>query len=227
MASSGERLPPATQAVCRWLERPIVRELFERGHAAALLPYDPVRDEIVLVEQFRIGAMETSATPGCWSWWPASSMKGRPPRQWCGAKWKSRQGSRWDAAVTRHQLSGEPGWQHRAHRGVRGRGGCQSGQGDPRSGGRGRHPGPRGEPRATAWLKGRIDNAASVIALQWLALNHGELRARWLAGRWVTLFRPGQVPVSDWNTVQWVHLPGPDWGAATCHWSRADEALCA
>jgi ADP-ribose pyrophosphatase len=59
---------------------PIVRELFERGHAAALLPYDPVRDEIVLVEQFRIGAMETSATPGCWSWWPASSMKGRPPK---------------------------------------------------------------------------------------------------------------------------------------------------
>ena len=38
--------------------------------------------------------------------------------------------------------------------------------------------------QAYAWLKeGRIDNAASVIALQWLALNHGELRARWLAGR--------------------------------------------
>lgn len=54
-----------------WNE-PIVRELFERGHAAALLPYDPVRDQIVLVEQFRIGAIETSATPGCWSWWPAS-----------------------------------------------------------------------------------------------------------------------------------------------------------
>ena len=38
--------------------------------------------------------------------------------------------------------------------------------------------------QAYAWLKeGRIDNAASVIALQWLALNHGELRARWLAER--------------------------------------------
>ena len=38
--------------------------------------------------------------------------------------------------------------------------------------------------QAYAWLKeGRIDNAASVIALQWLALNHGELRARWLADR--------------------------------------------
>ena len=50
---------------------------------------------------------------------------------------------------------------------------------------RGRHPGSRGEPRAGLCLahRGLIDNAASVIALQWLALNHGELRARWLAER--------------------------------------------
>lgn len=34
----------------------ITREIFERGHAASALPYDPVRDEIVLLEQFRIGA---------------------------------------------------------------------------------------------------------------------------------------------------------------------------
>lgn len=36
---------------------PVVREVFERGHAAAVLPYDPVRDEIILIEQFRVGAM--------------------------------------------------------------------------------------------------------------------------------------------------------------------------
>ncbi len=40
-----------------WSE-PIERELFERGHAAAMLPYDPVRDEVVLVEQIRVGALE-------------------------------------------------------------------------------------------------------------------------------------------------------------------------
>ena len=34
----------------------VVREVFERGHAAALLPYDPARDAVVLIEQFRIGA---------------------------------------------------------------------------------------------------------------------------------------------------------------------------
>jgi ADP-ribose pyrophosphatase len=38
--------------------QPIEREMFERGHAAALLPYDPVRDEVVIVEQIRVGALE-------------------------------------------------------------------------------------------------------------------------------------------------------------------------
>lgn len=39
------------------------RELFERGHAVAVLPYDPVRDEVVLLEQFRIGALEMAGGP--------------------------------------------------------------------------------------------------------------------------------------------------------------------
>lgn len=38
------------------MSKPLIRELFERGHAAAVLPYDPARDSVVLVEQFRIGA---------------------------------------------------------------------------------------------------------------------------------------------------------------------------
>ena len=32
------------------------REVFERGHAVAVVPYDPVRDELVMIEQFRSGA---------------------------------------------------------------------------------------------------------------------------------------------------------------------------
>ncbi len=39
------------------------REVFERGHAAAVLLYDPDRTEFVLLEQFRFPAMETSNTP--------------------------------------------------------------------------------------------------------------------------------------------------------------------
>lgn len=42
---------------------PIERELLMRGHAAGVLPYDPGRDEVVLVEQFRIGAMDSARGP--------------------------------------------------------------------------------------------------------------------------------------------------------------------
>lgn len=34
----------------------LVREVFERGHVAGVLPYDPLSDEVVLIEQFRIAA---------------------------------------------------------------------------------------------------------------------------------------------------------------------------
>ncbi|MCP4702924.1 MAG: NUDIX domain-containing protein [Gammaproteobacteria bacterium] len=35
----------------------LVRESLERGNAAAVLPYDPVLDSVVMIEQFRIGAI--------------------------------------------------------------------------------------------------------------------------------------------------------------------------
>jgi ADP-ribose pyrophosphatase len=41
----------------------MAREVLERGHAIAVLPYDPVRDEIVLVEQFRAGAISVAKIP--------------------------------------------------------------------------------------------------------------------------------------------------------------------
>jgi ADP-ribose pyrophosphatase len=34
----------------------LVREVFERGHAVAVLPFDPARETVVLIEQFRVGA---------------------------------------------------------------------------------------------------------------------------------------------------------------------------
>jgi len=45
-----------------WSE-PQVRELFERGDAVGVLPYDPVADRVVLVEQFRTGALRGDNSP--------------------------------------------------------------------------------------------------------------------------------------------------------------------
>jgi ADP-ribose pyrophosphatase len=44
----------------------IKREVFERGQAAAVLPYDPVRDEVVLIRQFRAGSYVAGRHP--WGW---------------------------------------------------------------------------------------------------------------------------------------------------------------
>jgi ADP-ribose pyrophosphatase YjhB (NUDIX family) len=35
----------------------LIREVFERGHAVAVLPFDPERGQVVLVEQFRVGGV--------------------------------------------------------------------------------------------------------------------------------------------------------------------------
>ncbi len=51
--------------------RAITRELVERGHAAAVLPFDPVRDEVVLIRQFRIGALAAGRDP-----WPVEIVAG-------------------------------------------------------------------------------------------------------------------------------------------------------
>ena len=39
------------------------REVFERGHAAAVVLYDPERDRVVLIEQFRVGAYAAGLEP--------------------------------------------------------------------------------------------------------------------------------------------------------------------
>ncbi len=41
----------------------IEREIIERCHAVAVLPYDPVAEAFVLIEQIRIGAMATADSP--------------------------------------------------------------------------------------------------------------------------------------------------------------------
>lgn len=41
----------------------ISREVLERGHAVAALLYDPARDAVVMIEQFRVGALAAGRRP--------------------------------------------------------------------------------------------------------------------------------------------------------------------
>lgn len=43
--------------------KPLTREVFERGHAAAVVMVDFLLDKIIFVEQFRIGALQQTANP--------------------------------------------------------------------------------------------------------------------------------------------------------------------
>jgi ADP-ribose pyrophosphatase len=57
------------------------REIFERGHAAGVLLLDPEHEELVLVEQFRAGAMDTQDNP--WMLEPVAGIieKNETPEQ--------------------------------------------------------------------------------------------------------------------------------------------------
>jgi ADP-ribose pyrophosphatase len=42
---------------------PLTREVFHQRRAVTVLPYDPVRDEVMLIEQFRAGALHVADSP--------------------------------------------------------------------------------------------------------------------------------------------------------------------
>ncbi len=47
------------------LSRPVPRELMVRPAAVSVIPYDPVSDRVVLIEQFRVGAFGVGWHPWC------------------------------------------------------------------------------------------------------------------------------------------------------------------
>ena len=160
----------------------IVRELFERGHAAAVLPYDPVRDEVVLIEQFRIGALHAPGGP-----WLLEIVAGMMESEETAAEVVRREaqeeaGCRIEALAPIYEYLVSPGGTSERislfcgkvdARGVSGIHGC-SAEGE--------------DIRATAvsldealamLAAGRINSASPIIALQWLSLNRDRLRRDW------------------------------------------------
>lgn len=41
----------------------LTREVFERGDSVAVILYDPIQDKVVLIEQFRVGALRSGDNP--------------------------------------------------------------------------------------------------------------------------------------------------------------------
>ncbi|HGH4644529.1 TPA: ADP-ribose diphosphatase [Enterobacter roggenkampii] len=160
----------------------IRREIFERGHAAVLLPFDPVRDEVVLVEQIRIAAYDVSESP--WLLEMVAGMIEEGETVEDVARREALEEAGLVVGRTKPVLSylASPG-------GTSERLSIMVGEVDATTG-EGIH-GLADEnedirvhvvsrEQAYQWVEeGKIDNAASVIALQWLQLHYQTLRNEW------------------------------------------------
>jgi ADP-ribose pyrophosphatase len=160
----------------------VTREIFERGHAAVLLPFDPVRDEVVLVEQIRIAAFDTSETP--WLLEMVAGMIEEGETVEDVARREAVEEAGLIVGRTRPVLSylASPGGTSERLSILVGEVDASTASGihgladeneDIRV-----HVVSREQ--AYQWVEeGKIDNAASVIALQWLQLHYQALRNEW------------------------------------------------
>ncbi|KFA84458.1 ADP-ribose diphosphatase [Enterobacter roggenkampii] len=160
----------------------IRREIFERGHAAVLLPFDPVHDEVVLVEQIRIAAYDVSESP--WLLEMVAGMIEEGESVEDVARREALEEAGLVVGRTKPVLSylASPG-------GTSERLSIMVGEVDATTA-EGIH-GLADEnedirvhvvsrEQAYQWVEeGKIDNAASVIALQWLQLHYQTLRNEW------------------------------------------------
>ncbi|EPU0990897.1 ADP-ribose diphosphatase [Cronobacter turicensis] len=158
------------------------REIFERGHAAVLLPFDPVRDEVVLIEQIRIAAFDTSDTPWLLELVAGMIEPGETVEEVARREAEEEAGLSVGRVKKFMSYLASPGGTSERLSLLVGEVDAMTAQGihgladeneDIRV-----HVVSREQ--AYQWVEeGRIDNAASVIALQWLQLHYQALRNEW------------------------------------------------
>ncbi|EHH3657186.1 ADP-ribose diphosphatase [Vibrio parahaemolyticus] len=159
----------------------VEREMFERGHAAAMLPYDPKTDQVVIIEQIRIGALEHEHP------WQLEIVAGMIDRDESAEEVIRREAEE-EAGITVGRVASVTSYYPSS-------GGCSEkldvfvGEVDA-SKAHGIHGldyededirvHVLSREQAYQWVKdGIFENGASIIALQWLQLNHQELRPQW------------------------------------------------
>lgn len=168
---------------------PFTRELLERGHAAAVLPYDPVHDAVALIEQFRPGAV-LAGDPNPWLIEIVAGIidAGEAPEQVARREAQEEAGCVLDELVHIMDCYSSPGCVSEYAEIFIGRAALDGGR---FAGGvfglSAEHEDIRTHilPFTEAWqwlIQGKIRHSIAIIALQWLALNRAALRERWLEG---------------------------------------------
>lgn len=159
----------------------VVRELMIKGEAAAVIAYDPVRDNVVLVEQFRIGAYNPKTQNSPWLLELIAGMVEEGETAETVAVRESQEEAGLTVSNLTHALSvwDSPGGAYeRLHiflglvdsQNIGGVHGLSEENEDILV-----HVVPREQ--AYQWVQtGKIDNVIAVLGLQWLQLNYPQYR---------------------------------------------------
>ncbi|MHB9799392.1 NUDIX domain-containing protein [Pseudomonas sp. MT3] len=161
----------------------LTRELFVRHNAVCVLPYDPQRDEVVLIEQFRVGAMDAGVNPWLLELVAGLIDKDEEPEEVARREAVEEADLALGALWPISQYLPSPGGSNELVHLFVGR--CDSStaagiHGLAEEGEDIRVHVLAFEEALQAVRDGRINNAASMLALQWLALNRAEVRGLWV-----------------------------------------------
>ncbi|MCG9697485.1 ADP-ribose diphosphatase [Shewanella sp. Isolate11] len=158
----------------------ITREVFERGHAVVVLPYDPLEDKVVLIEQIRIPIVAVTDKP--WLMELVAGMIDKDETSEQVARRELQEEAGLDAVKLNYisNYFSSPGgtserfdffWAQVDTRKASGIHGLSDEGEDIKV-----HVISRAE-AYQAVCDGKINNASTVIGLQWLQLNYTKLRA--------------------------------------------------
>ncbi|MFP3979657.1 MULTISPECIES: NUDIX domain-containing protein [Marinobacter] len=158
------------------------RELFIRGDATCVLPYDPERDEVVLLEQFRLGAIGRDQSPWLLELIAGMNEEGESSEEVAQREAEEEAGLSFSKLEKICDYLVSPGGTTEmvylycgkvSTESAGGLFGLEEESEDIRA-----HVVSADE--AIAMISdGRINNAAAIIAMQWLQINRARLRAGW------------------------------------------------
>lgn len=164
-----------------WSE-PVSRDCFDSGAAVILLPYNPARDEVVLIRQFRTGPWAAGAEP-----WTLECVAGRLDKDGTSAEEIAKAEAREEAGLNVRALEPIPGFftspgifaEHLS---------AFCGRIEETAAGIHGLAGENEDIRAETYkadraiamaLAGAVTAGPSLVCLYWLALNRDRLRAIW------------------------------------------------
>ena len=160
----------------------ISREVFERGQAGAVLPYDPKRDEVLLIRQFRAGAYVAGRHPFTWETIAGIIEEGETPETMIHREAIEEAGLAVTDLWPMQNVMLTPGACSEACSIFLGRADTANAGGIFGLESEGENILSKVFPLTEALAmveRNEVDNAVTVIALQWLALHREQVRARW------------------------------------------------